>query len=272
VLANFRSKCCLVVAGLLAGVLAVGLGTSADAQSVAAGLKAKDKELLPDGELVKAIEACVKTMQAGTRSASEFNQKSKALENEAYTLAIIVQAGRESDELAKKSRALTDAALALADAAKKKDFNEAKKQVGAIADFKKMDGGGKDGDVNLGKAVPLKNLMMVVRDVDGDLKKARALNAASWNQKGKQEEITNHANRMVALSLAMIQHTPDKDPDSKKGQTSKVWKETSQETQAMALEVASAARAKKPDDFKKAYQNMDRACTKCHEVYRVEAD
>jgi cytochrome c556 len=266
-----RSSLCLLVAGLAVALfMLVGATADVTAQGVRSFLKGK--ELLPNVDLVKTIEASVKTMQSATKSASEFSQKSKALENEAYTLAIVVQAGRENDELAKKASALTDAALALAEAAKKKDFNEAKKQVALIADFKKMAGSDKTDAVNLGKTVPLKNLMMQVRDVDQELKKATRLNAAAWNQKGKAEEISLHTNRMVALTLAMLQHTPETDPDAKKGQTSKVWKESSQDTQDACLTLASAARAKKPDDFKKAYMVMDKACTKCHEVYRVETD
>ena|GEM_PF-5758549 len=269
-LTNPRSTFCLIAAGLAVTALAASVSGLATAQDVRRSIKADD--LLPGPEVVKSLEASVKTLQAGTKSASEFNQKAKALENEAYTFAMLVQSSRGTEEMAKKSGPLTEAALALAAAARKKDFNEARKQVAILADFKKVEGSGSAESVDLGKAVPVKNLMMVVRDVDQELKKATRLTAANWNQKGKPEEIANHANRMVATTLAMLQHTPEKDPDAKKGQTSKVWRETSKETQDACLELAKAARAKKPDDFKKAYMAMDKACTKCHEVYRVEED
>jgi cytochrome c556 len=271
VLQASQSSLTLLTATLAVTVFALVL-TAADVTAQGDKSSVKAKELLPNADLIKTIEASVKTMQAYTKSASEFNQKAKALENEAFTLAIIAQAGRENDELAKKSRPLTDAALALAAAAKKKDFNEAKKQIATSADFKKMAPSDGDAEVNLGKVVPLKNLMTQVKDIDQELKKVTRMTAASWNQKGKPEEIALHANRMLALTLAMIQHTPETDPDAKKGQTSKVWKDTSVETQEMCLILAAAARNKKPDDFKKAYMNMDKACTKCHEVYRVETD
>jgi cytochrome c556 len=77
---------------------------------------------------------------------------------------------------------------------------------------------------------------------------------------------------MMALSVGILAHTPEKDPDAPKGQTSKAWRETSEATQAAVIEVVAAARAKKADQFKKAYINMDKACTSCHEIYRVELD
>jgi cytochrome c556 len=228
--------------------------------------------LLAGPDLMRALDASIKVMQSATRSASEFNQKAKALENEAYTFAILVQAGRDSDELAGKAAYLSDTALALAAAAKKKDFGEAKKQVAALSDFKNASKSDGQGEVHLGKAVPLANLMKVVGDVDQELKKATRLTPAAWNQKGKAEEITLHASRMLALSLAMVQHTPETDPNANKGQTSKLWKETSQETQAACLELLKAARAKNSAEFRKAYTAMDKACTRCHDVYRVEDD
>lgn len=258
----------------LAGVLTAGLVAmfSVSAGAEDARNAAKTGNLVPGPELVRSLEASVKFMQSATRSASEFNQKAKALENEAYAFAILVQAGRDTEEMARKAGPLTETALALAAAAKKKNYNDAKNHVAALADFKKVESDGTTVEVNFGKSVPLRNLMEVVRDTDQELKKATRLTAASWNQRGKAEEITNYANRMTALSLAMLHHTPETDPDAKKGQTAKVWRDTSQETMDACLELAKAARSKNANEFKKAYTAMDKACTRCHDVYRVEED
>lgn len=270
---SIRSRLGAILAwGLAAGLLVCLSMHAPVADAEDASTANKTGNLLPGPELVRALEVSVKFMQSATRSASEFNQKAKALENEAYTFAILVQAGRDTEEMARKAGPLTETALALAAAAKKKNYNDAKNLVASLADFKKVESDMTAAEVNLGKTVPIKNLMEVVRDVDQELKKATRLTAASWQQRGKAEEITNYANRMTALTLAMLHHTPETDPDAKKGQTSKIWRETSQETQNACLELAKAARTKNVTEFKKAYTAMDKACTRCHDVYRVEED
>lgn len=267
---SIRSRLVPGLAAVLMLALVIGLSVPAGAEDARNGTKTGN--LMPGPELVRNLELSIKFMQSATRSASEFNQKAKALENEAYAFAILVQAGRDTDEMARKAGPLTETALALAAAAKKKSYNDAKNLVATLADYKKVESDSTPPEVNLGKAVPIRNLMEVVRDVDQELKKATRLTAASWNQRGKADEITNHANRMTALCLAMLHHTPETDPDAKKGQTSKIWRETSQETLDACLELAKAARAKNSTEFKKAYMAMDKACTRCHDVYRVEED
>jgi hypothetical protein len=230
------------------------------------------KMILSDPELAKLIEDSAKMLQSATKSQSEFNRLAKTVEAEGYNLVLIAQAAMGNPSLADKAPGLRDAALSLAEAAKKKDYTEVKKQVTAVAGFKSMSGGGKTSATPLAKAVPLKNLMASVRDTDTVLKGATRLTAAQWMQRGKAEEIAAHAMKMTTLTLGMLAHAPEKDPDPKKGQTRQLWIESSEEVQGFTLEMAKAVRAKNPTEYKKVYMKMDAACTKCHDKYRVEAD
>jgi soluble cytochrome b562 len=66
----------------------------------------------------------------------------------------------------------------------------------------------------------------------------------------------------VALTKTPEKKEKDKDP--------KDWKNWAEGMQQGALELASAAKAKKPADVKKAAEKMDNNCKSCHKVFRDE--
>ncbi len=155
------------------------------------------------------------------------------------------------------------------DAVKKQDFNEAKKQVAAVAAWKTANAAGPK-PMPLNKAVPLKNLMLQVRDTNRALEDHRKMNAVDWNNPMKVDRAVLDSERMAMLTVGMTAHTPDTDPDVKKGQTKKLWADSSAEVRKHLLDMVAAARAKDAKKYKDAFNAMDKACTKCHDAFRQE--
>lgn len=272
-----RARLGLLTASFAAAVVGMVLATP---HAIADDKDMDWSKILPEAELLKLVEESGKTLQDATKSASVFNLKAKAVENEAYVLMILAQGGLKSGnaDLAKKSAALHEAATALAAAAKKKNLDEAKKQTSLVAGFKTLKpGDAKMDDVDMAKEIPVKNLMEEVQNLflrfDKPQKGSyKRLTAAEWNAKGKTEEVTTAAYKMAALTVAITAHVPDKDQDAAKGQTRKVWLDTTEGCRVASLEMANAAKAKKQDDFKKAIDRLNSSCTKCHDAFRAEGN
>lgn len=252
----------------------VALGSLAFGVVAVAGFATADdksdwKKIMPGPELVQLVEESTKLLQDATKSASQFNMKAKTAEREAYAVAIYAQVGIHGGDadIAKKSSALRDAALALAEAAKKKDFEEAKKHVAAIASFKTASPGAAKENVSLKDSVPIEDLMENVNTVNKEFLKYKRLAGPAWNAKGKPEEIALNSRRMAALTVAIDAHAPDKDEAKK---TKKAWADSVKGVQIATLEMVEAAKSKKAAEWKEAYNRMDASCTRCHEVFRDE--
>jgi cytochrome c556 len=226
------------------------------------------KAFLPEAELTRVLAESVKVLQDATKSQTNFNTKAPLAENEAYVLIIYAEAGIQSGDegLAKRSAALQQAAAKLAEACKDKKLDEAKKQVAAIANFKNLKPADDAKPMSLGEGVPIKNLMKSVNESDKVIKTYRRLTATQFNVKAKNDEIILNSLRMAALTGAITAHAPAKDEDKKK--TRKHWLESTAEVREATIEMANAAKAKKPDAFKTALTKMDSACVKCHDVFR----
>ena len=72
----------------------------------------------------------------------------------------------------------------------------------------------------------------------------------------------------VAAAIAEVALTQTK--EKTQGKNPKAWTESAEGMQKGALELASAAKAKKPADVKKAAEKMDNNCKSCHKVFRDE--
>lgn len=238
------------------------------------------KKVLPAKALDLLVQDSSKMLASATRSASNFKLKSKSVQNEAYVLAIYAAGGMSQgdDELAQRCAGLWQAAVALADAAKKKDLDEAQRLVKLIQDFQHMEADGDTtGDANLRDTIPIDNLMEIVQSLyvrfDSPKRGAyKRLTPREWRQRRKLLEILLASHKMAALTAAIAAHAPDKDPDPEKGQTKKAWLDSTEAVLEASMEMAKAVRSRKQSDFRKAVVRLDSACTKCHEVYRVELD
>jgi hypothetical protein len=71
----------------------------------------------------------------------------------------------------------------------------------------------------------------------------------------------------AAIAEVAIVKTPDK---KEKDKDPKDWKTWAEAMRQGSLELASAAKAKKPADVKKAAEKMDTNCKSCHKVFRDE--
>jgi cytochrome c556 len=113
--------------------------------------------------------------------------------------------------------------------------------------------------------------MEQVKATNKSLTDYRRMSAAAFGTKATTEiALTSH--KMAVLTMAIDAHAPPKDPDAAKGQTRKAWLEATDAVRAATLDMAAAAKAKKPLDYKNALNKMDSACTKCHDVFRVEVN
>jgi len=227
---------------------------------------------LPNLPYERLIEQSVKNLQQATQSPALLAQKNKQALGEAYFLALVAQAGINSSDEAFASRCLTlqERALALARAISKKDQATAKKILNDLHQFAKLPPGKTGKQVNLAKEVPIERLMESVQATYEELNKARRLNTQQFSAKGKSEDIALAAYKLAALSLGITAHAPEKDPNPKEKQTRALWLQSTEDVRKACLDMAAAAKSKKRPDFVSAFNRMDSACTRCHDVYRVE--
>jgi len=105
---------------------------------------------------------------------------------------------------------------------------------------------------------------------DGLEKKLMKLaeNAPGDKELGEEgEALTKMGYTMAALAALTHAKPPEKDDGKKKKKDWLVWAE---EQQNASLEFAVAAKAKKGADLMKAAAKADKACGKCHDVFRFD--
>lgn len=265
----------LIVALASLGVLALAVRPAPSAALPPAGDDLKDisnwSELMPEPVFTKIMEESVKTLQEKTRSPSEFNRQAKSVTNEAYSLILLAEVARRANEgdMAQKAVFISTTAKELAAAAKSKDLETSKKLVTALAGFKKVKEETKPLKEPLQELVPVHNLMEQVEVVNKEMKKYRRMKEADLKAKNKSEEVTRNTYRLTAYSVGITAHVPDK--DIPKGKSKEDWLKATEDLRKATLEIAAAAKAKNQKNLRDAIDKMDRACTKCHDDFRVDA-
>ncbi len=267
-----RSQIGLLLAGVATLVVGWQVTPSSRAAEIAKAVPgaeikavAADFDKLLD-DTKKVLDDAVKS-QGNFNMKSKYNAKARNIEGEAYVLLIYAEAAEANGDA--KAANLRDAALGLLDAVKKQSFDEAKKHVAAVGAWKMANAGGPK-PMPLNKAVPLKNLMLQVRDTNRALEDHRRLSPAEWKVPAKADRVVLDTQRMAMLTLGMTAHTPDKDPDAKKGMTTKLWADSSAEVRKHTIDMVAAAKKADPAAFKTAFNAMDKACTSCHDKFRPE--
>lgn len=230
------------------------------------------KDLMPEAEFGKLVAESTKLFQEYTRSPSSLNQNAKRLQNEAYSLAVISEVAYQALDGESKLRAagLQRTAIQLANAAKQKNLDEAKKLTAEVADFKKSTPPADAKSMSLREAVPIHNLMEDVQTQYKKLQEWQRMASTAYNQKVKPEEATLAGYRMAAYSVAITAHVPEKDQLKEKKEQD--WLGPTEDMRKATLDIAAAAKAKKHADLKSAIKRMDSACTKCHDNFRIETD
>jgi hypothetical protein len=97
--------------------------------------------------------------------------------------------------------------------------------------------------------------------------------ALAMNEPPKKEleesgpDLAHAAYVAAAIAEVALVKTPEK---KEKEKDPKDWKTWAEGMRQGALELADAAKAKKPGDVKKAAEKMDNNCKSCHKVFRDE--
>jgi cytochrome c556 len=229
-------------------------------------------ELMPEPIYNKILEEAVKSLQDKTKSNGEFNQKSKALTNEAYSLIMYAEVARRASNggMAQKALGIIATAKELAATAKAKDLEASRKHVAELANLVKKGNNNAANPVKepLQELVPIHNLMEEVQNVNKEMVKYKRMRAEEIKAKAKSDEVQRNAHRLLAFSVAITAHVPDK--DIPKGKSKEDWFKACDDLRKATLEISAAAKAKNQSNLRAAINKMDTACTKCHDDFRVE--
>lgn len=226
------------------------------------------KEILPESMYGKLVEDSAKKLTSYTASASQFNQNGKRIQAEATNVIVYAEIAQRAGQA--NAGAVRKVAEDLLEAAKAKKGDDCKALAAKLSDYKKLTGS-KSADLDLAKATSLGVIMDVsVKDVDRNLTQYKRLTSVSFGAKGKAEEIENAMYKLAALSVATTAHVPT--ADLPKGKTGKDWLDAAEDMRKHALAAASAAKGKKLTELKKAVNDLNAACAKCHEDFRVESN
>jgi hypothetical protein len=96
--------------------------------------------------------------------------------------------------------------------------------------------------------------------------------ALAMNEPPKKEldESADDLARAAYVAGAIAEVALIKPPEKAQGKDPKDWKNWAEGMRQGALDLAAAAKAKKPADIKKAAEKMDNNCKSCHKVFRDE--
>ena len=229
-------------------------------------------ELMPEPIFNKILEESVKSFQDKTKSTGEFNRLGKQLAKEAYGLITIAETARRASDGDMSQKAILVAVNAkdLAAAAKAKDLAAAKKCVATLAGLLKK-GNGENAEAlkePLQELIPIHDLMEEVQNVNKEMTKYKRMKADELKAKGKSDEVQRNAHRLLAYSVGITAHVPDK--DIPKGKSKEDWFKACDDLRTATLEISAAAKAKNQSNLRTAINKMDTACTKCHDDFRVE--
>lgn len=242
--------------------LALSVGAGADSKLDISNWK----EILPEAMYTKLVEDSIKNLNSYTASATQFNQSGRKIQAEATNLLTYAEIATRSGQ--SNAVGLRQAAEELLAAAKAKKGDEAKKLVATLANYKKLTGTA-SGDYDLAKATTMKIIMDVsLKEIDRNLTQYKRLTPTNFGVKGKSEEVVAAMYKVAAMSVATTAHVPTSDLPA--GKTGKDWLSAAEEMRKYSLAAAAAASAKKLPELKKAVNDLNAACAKCHDDFRVE--
>ncbi len=257
--------------------------------TLAAGEAGMWKPVLPPAEFKPLVEQAAKAIQeelaapAPTTTAAK-KARGLALLIAGYAQGETVRGGADAGRAA----AVRDAAVAMADTLKQKQYDKAKKQAEALAELK-ADAPGKPGVVALHRPAERDDvtaatmLLFAVRtrgglgvdsrpakNVDGIEARLMALSRKPMTQADLEKHADEIARAAYATAvLGQITHAlaPEKDDGKKKRAEWIAW---SEEMRDAARQLAEAARAKNPKEVRAAASKVNATCTSCHDVFRAE--
>lgn len=239
------------------------------------------KDLLSAKEIALAVNHSIKQLQDASKNPGGFPQRAQSAEVEGYILIALAQAMTANGDL--RGPVLRDAAMSLTEtvgdyrkaaaarnAQKQQELYDAvKAEVSHLAKWETFKPVEAD-NTPLEKVLTLKQLMEAVKQTDGELVKATKLPPGAWRNKQTQEDVLAQTIKMQALTIGMVAHTPEKDPDAKNGQTVKLWHESSLQVREGVKELIKTVNVADPRGFKDTYNGPGtRGCGNCHDKYRI---
>lgn len=205
------------------------------------------------------LDQQVEVIKANAKTRSVLSRGSKKVERAASAVALLGNIGAkmlEGDD-AKKAVTLREAGLALMEAAKKRDLDAVKASLAVVESFPKSIEAASEASVTpWTEVISLDMLMKLVSAIDT----AAAETAKSSKEFTKNSRELAHQSKLLALlSVVAREHNEAKD-----------WKGWCDEMRAGSEELFIQFGKKSQKGAEEAYNTLQKSCTECHEVYRME--
>lgn len=260
-----RLRVCLIgLAALGLGVVATQPGSAQKADGKAQAMPADDantwKSFMTDKILQDMLTAELDTINTSMRSPGTFFRGYRKVEVSGRMIAILGNIGTlifEGEE-AKKAAALRAAGNELAEACKKKVFNDAKKAAETIKDYpSKIKPAETAEPVKFKDLISLDDVMKGVSRADTDTGNAIKKIGASFDKESRTMAAQSYL--LACLGVAARVHNDAED-----------WQGWCDEMRAGSIKMAEQFARKNQAAAKEARAELQKSCVECHEVYREE--
>jgi len=227
---------------------------------------------LPLQELLDLIQADLDGLAAKTHDANAFRTQARVIQNEALAVALYAQIGlsRSDANEGKRFAVLRNAALRFAEAAREKNPDAARAAVPSVDVKSGEEIRPRSAHISLTRLIPMTNLMEHAGNFLLTVPEYEELTPAKWAEPETKREIMWAMWKLTALMRATEAHTPATDPNPRKGQTVKLWADTSRQSIDATGGAFAAIRAGRHEEFSAAVQRVVASCAACHKAYRVE--
>ncbi len=223
---------------------------------------------VPPAELTRLIEQDAKFLQ-DTLAKSKLDKKTgRKIKGTALMVAAYAQVGMSKDN-APAMATLRDTALKLIKAADADDLSEAKKLAAALSASPKADAAANPAPVAFNAHLELELVMRQFSSeriggfgMEGELETLVEMKGAAAG--AQKDKVLALANKITVIADVARFYPPEK--DEPKGKTKANWLGFTDSLRTQAQALADAARTGK--DIGTAADNLSKACTKCHDVFR----
>lgn len=230
-----------------------------------------EKASPPKMDVLPLLEEDLARLAVSLDDSAMFEARAKVLHREALALAAYAQVGmRDADKTrTRKIAQIRNTALNFAEATKGKRPEEAKRVL-AVHGTEDQPPTPRSAHLPLNRIIPQTLLMESVGNLNVILSDYGDLPSDRWTDPRQNAEIAGNAWRFHSLMEALISHVPIDDPNPRKGQTRRLWEETTRECRTQTELILSAAMEKRQGEFKATLSRLESVCNRCHDVYRVE--
>lgn len=232
--------------------LAAAAMTSDDAKTWNALLTDKDHEAI--------LKLQMESVESAMKSSGTFLRGYRNVLRAGHIIASLgnMVATKAQGEDAKKGAALREAGSELAAAAKKKSYADAKKVAELIAGYPKSIAPAADAKAHkFTDVIAIEHLMKEVNMIDTATRKSGKAPDEDFAKQAK--ELGLRSRLMACLAVIARDYKEEKD-----------WKGWCDEMREGSIELAKQFEKKDQKAAKEAYTKLQKSCTDCHDVYRME--